>query len=120
LFEVGADLATPPQDREDSLRRIGPEMTMRLENNIDLFEAKLSELTNFILPGGSLAGAHLHYARTVCRRAERSVTRLMKEQNINSEILPYLNRLSDLLFVLARAENQYSNSSETIWKKRDK
>ena len=120
LFEVGADLATPPQQEEDMQWRIDPEMTFQLETQIDHFESKLPALMNFILPGGSFGGAHLHYARTVCRRAERSVTKLAEEQPINPEIIRYLNRLSDLLFVLARAENQNCNSPETIWKKRDR
>ena len=120
LFEVGADLATPPQQEDDAQWRIDPEMTLRLERNIDHFESNLPALMNFILPGGSIGGAHLHYARTVCRRAERSATRLAQEQPINPEIIRYLNRLSDLLFVLARAENHNCNSPETIWKKRDR
>ena len=94
-------------------------MTVHLEQNIDHFEAQLPPLMNFILPGGSVGGASIHHIRTVCRRAERSATRLAKEQPINPEILRYLNRLSDLLFVLARAENQHLKSPETIWKKRN-
>ena len=117
LFEVGADLATPPQTQEDVRWRIAGELTRRLETNIDNFEATLPELQNFILPGGASSGAYLHFCRTVCRRAERSVSKLGKEQNINPEILRYLNRLSDLLFVLARAENKYCNSPEIPWVK---
>jgi cob(I)alamin adenosyltransferase len=120
LFEVGADLATPPQIDQDTQWRIDEQMTLYLETNIDHFESNLPALVNFILPGGSSGGAHLHYARTVCRRAERSVTRLAEQQPINPETIRYLNRLSDLLFVLARAENQNANSTETIWKKRNK
>jgi cob(I)alamin adenosyltransferase len=119
LFEVGADLATPPQQQQDERWRIDAQMTQKLEQHIDAFEATLPELTNFILPGGSMAGAYLHYARTVCRRAERSVTRLAAEQNMNPEIIRYLNRLSDLLFVLARAENQHCKSPEITWIKRN-
>src|SRR5688572_1638962 len=85
LFEVGADLATPPQQQEDDRWRIDAEMTAGLEKSIDQFEKELPALTNFILPGGSLAGAYLHYSRTVCRHAERSTTRLAQEQNINPE-----------------------------------
>jgi cob(I)alamin adenosyltransferase len=119
LFEVGADLATPPQDENDASWRIDKNMTIDLENTIDRFEQDLPPLQNFILPGGSIAGAFLHNARTVCRRAERSVTKLANEQKINPEVLRYLNRLSDLLFVLARAENHRAGSPETIWKKRN-
>jgi cob(I)alamin adenosyltransferase len=120
LFEIGADLATPPQVEKDEQWRIEESMTLQLEALIDRFESTLPSLVNFILPGGCMGGAHLHYARTICRRAERSVTRLAEEQPLNPEIVRFLNRLSDLLFVLARAENQRSNSTETIWKKRDK
>jgi len=119
LFEIGADLATPPQDQDDTRWRIDQAMTTNLEHSIDRFEQQLPPLTNFILPGGSIAGAFLHYARTVCRRAERSVTKLAEQQQINPEVIRYLNRLSDLLFVLARAENHHSGSPETIWKKRN-
>ncbi|MCI0414670.1 cob(I)yrinic acid a,c-diamide adenosyltransferase [bacterium] len=119
LFEVGADLATPPQQQNDSRWRIDSEMTANLERAIDHFESQLPALTNFILPGGSLAGAHIHYARTVCRRAERSVSKLAEQQQISPEILRYLNRLSDLLFVVARSENQHTGLPETIWKKRN-
>jgi cob(I)alamin adenosyltransferase len=119
LFEVGADLATPPQDQNDSLWRIDEKMTAGLERAIDSFEQNLPALTNFILPGGTIGGAFLHNARTICRRAERSATKLGRQKKINPEVLRYLNRLSDLLFVLARAENHHSGSPETIWKKRN-
>ena len=118
LFEVGADLATPPQQQEDSKLRIPPELVERLEKAIDHFDEKLPPLQNFILPGGSRSGSLLHYARTVCRRTERGVSKLKEQQNVNPEVLRYLNRLSDLLFVLARAENQTAGSTEVAWKKR--
>lgn len=118
LFEIGADLATPPQAQKDTNMRIPSSKIEGLEKVIDHYEEHLPGLQNFILPGGSKGGALLHYARTVCRRAERSVTRLQAEQSINPEILRYLNRLSDLLFVMARAENQHAGASEVIWKKR--
>lgn len=118
LFEVGADLATPPQEEGDSALRIPASMIARIEAAIDHFEDRLPELTNFILPGGGSGGSKLHFARTVCRRAERAVTRLQSEQPVNAEVLRYLNRLSDLLFVLARAENQHTGSPEIPWTKR--
>jgi cob(I)alamin adenosyltransferase len=118
LFEVGADLATPPQDKEDPTLRISAGMVTRLEQAIDHFENKLPELTEFILPGGSSGGAWLHYARTVCRRAERSIVELRQKEEINAELLRYVNRLSDLLFVLARAENQTNKTADVIWKRR--
>jgi len=118
LFEVGADLATPQQADRGHEMRIPHSMTARLEAAIDRFEERLPELTQFILPGGSKGGALLHYARTICRRAERKVSRLKEQQMMDPEILVYLNRLSDLLFVLARAENHKSGSPEGVWKKR--
>jgi len=118
LFELGADLATPQQLNEDPAIRIPGSMTERLEREIDQLEESLPALKEFILPGGSPAGAWLHYARTVCRRAERSATKLREKDWCNPEIIAYLNRLSDLLFVLARAENQTAGESEIIWKKR--
>jgi cob(I)alamin adenosyltransferase len=118
LFEVGADLATPAQPKKDDTNRITSNMVVALEQSIDHFEERLPQLQNFILPGGSKGGGLLHYARTVCRRAERSVTRLEAKESINPQIIPYLNRLSDLLFVLARAENQNAGVQEVIWKKR--
>ena len=118
LFEVGADLATPPQEPEEASLRIPASMVDRLEKAIDHFDERLPELTHFILPGGGRGGSRLHFARTVCRRAERAATRLHAEQPMNLEVLRYLNRLSDLLFVLARAENQHTGSPEIAWKKR--
>jgi cob(I)alamin adenosyltransferase len=118
LFEVGADLATPPQSPDDKNIRITSDLVQELEKSIDHFEEHLPPLQNFILPGGSKGGALLHYARTVCRRAERSVTRLQAEQSINPEIVRYLNRLSDFLFVAARTENHKAGAPEVLWKKR--
>lgn len=118
LFAVGADLATPPQQQEDPSLRITPSMVADLESKIDHFEANLPPLQQFILPGGGKSGALLHYARTVCRRAERSITKLKSEQAINLEVLRYMNRLSDLLFVLARFENQTAGVAEVSWQKR--
>jgi cob(I)alamin adenosyltransferase len=120
LFEVGADLATPLQEPDDPRLRIKEEFTNRLEKHIDKVEGRLPELKYFILPGGSPGGAMLHLARTVCRRAERSVTRLQEVDAINPEIIRYLNRLSDLLFVLARAENQANGKPEIPWQRKNK
>ncbi|RPI23601.1 MAG: ATP:cob(I)alamin adenosyltransferase, partial [Acidobacteria bacterium] len=84
---------------------------------IDGYEKKLPRLKNFILPGGSPGAAQLHLARTVCRRAERLLVRAMRtELAINAQILPYLNRLSDLLFVLARFENMKAGGIEEVWR----
>lgn len=113
LFEVGAQLAAPGHDR---FRGVPPARITHLESAIDAMEGELEPLTNFILPGGSDAGAHLHVARTVCRRAERRVISLGAgvEQTI-----AYLNRLSDYLFVAARFANRRSGVSDVAWKKRD-
>lgn len=118
LFEVGADLATPAQEKEDGKLRIPSSMVEALEKSIDHFDESLPELGQFILPGGNRGASWLHYARTICRRAERGATLLAEKEPVNPEIVRYLNRLSDLLFVLARAENHSAGVSETIWKKR--
>lgn len=118
LFELGADLATPEHQKADAKLRIPEAMVENLETIIDQLSEQMPPLMEFILPGGSKAGALLHYARTVCRRAERSVTELKEHEAINGAILRYLNRLSDLLFVVARAENHTSGNPEVKWKKR--
>lgn len=114
LFILGADLATP-QDKKTKIERIGNAEISFLETSIDALDEKLSPLKNFILPGGSPAGASLHMARTVCRRAERRTVSLKKNEPISDDCIIYLNRLSDFLFVLARFENQTENVAETPW-----
>lgn len=120
LFDVGADLATPLEHDVSGTKRpvprVKPEQTTALEQAIDRFETALPPLTQFILPGGSAAGARLHVARCLCRRAERRVVSLSREQSINPEVLPYLNRLSDLLFILARVVNHRRHVPEMTWK----
>jgi len=106
LFDVGADLCRPEKPgAEKSALRITEEQVTWLENQIDRFNAELEPLNSFVLPGGSPAAAHLHHARTVTRRAERDVARLFAEEPVNAAVLHYVNRLSDLLFVLARFLN---------------
>jgi cob(I)alamin adenosyltransferase len=106
LFDVGADLCRPQrQGTADPLLRVTEEQVMWLESRIDLYNAELAPLDSFVLPGGSPASAHLHHARTVTRRAERDIARLASEEPINSAALRYVNRLSDLFFVLARYLN---------------
>lgn len=113
LFVVGADLATPGEHA--SIPRIGaPEVTF-LEGWIDRLEAELTPLRQFILPGGTPAAAQLHLARTTCRRAERWVVSLAQAEPINAEVLVYLNRLSDLLFVVARAANARAGAADVPW-----
>ncbi|TSA26768.1 MAG: cob(I)yrinic acid a,c-diamide adenosyltransferase [Ignavibacteriales bacterium] len=119
LFNLGSDLASPEykDNKKFSIPRITESNTKRLEGLIDKVDNKLLPLKNFILPGGLKGAALLHYARTVCRRAEREVISLSKVDMINSEIKIYLNRLSDLLFVLARFENFSSKHPDIEWKK---
>jgi cob(I)alamin adenosyltransferase len=116
LFVLGADLATPRSIQKKAVRRLEPRDTGVLEKQIDRFETSLKPLHNFILPGGTPAAARLHFARTVCRRAERVVVRLSRNEDIGEGGIMFLNRLSDLLFVLARYVNQLSGVSETRWK----
>jgi cob(I)alamin adenosyltransferase len=116
LFDLGADLATPlSATTRKEIPRAREEQTTRMEEWIDQYSEGLPALTQFILPSGSLPGATLHFARTVCRRAERQVVTLSREEEINPEIVRYLNRLSDLLFVLARVVNQRAQIPETTW-----
>ncbi len=115
LFVVGSDLAAP----EDSpyIPRVTAEMTAFLEAQIDAMEAELAPLKQFILPGGTAAAAYLHLARTICRRAERVVVSLAAEEAINPELVPYLNRLSDFLFVAARVANARAGVADVPWQK---
>ena len=116
LFNLGADLATLDEHPKAKSLRITSNLTASLERFIDQFQGKLPPMTHFILPGGSTGGAALHLARTVCRRSERCVVSLAKTDSINPEILRYLNRLSDLLFVLARLVNHRSGAPESFWR----
>lgn len=111
LFIIGAELASPPGFE---VPRIGEGRITELESSIDGLLEGLKPLKEFILPSGSAGGAYLHFARTVSRRAERKVVKLMEEEEVGKNVLIYLNRLSDLLFVMARAENQRSGYSETF------
>ena len=115
LFAVGADLATPATHTKAAEFRISADFTTAMETAIDTLSAELPPLTNFILPGGCAAGAILHIARVVCRRSERRVVQLANETEVNPEIIRSLNRLSDLLFVLARTVNFRANAPEPIW-----
>jgi cob(I)alamin adenosyltransferase len=119
LFNFGADLATPQENVNSShhISRVEEKDSIQLENLIDKFDAKLPALTNFILPGGLKSAAYLHNARTVCRRTEREIVTLSKSENVNPYILIYLNRLSDLLFVLARYENHVNGIDDIPWNK---
>ena len=115
LFAVGADLATPATHTKAAEFRIAVDFTKAMETAIDTLSEELPPLTNFILPGGCAAGAILHIARVVCRRSERRVVHLARETEVNPEIIRSLNRLSDLLFVLARTVNCRAQAPEPIW-----
>lgn len=115
LFTIGADLATPHQSERKPIKRIQQTDISRLEQHIDEITPKLEPLTSFILPGGSRSAALIHVARTICRRAERLVVTLARQEPIGEHLLIYLNRLSDLLFIVARRVNALSSSVETKW-----
>jgi cob(I)alamin adenosyltransferase len=115
LFELGADLATPAKHKSRLIPKIKKSYVVGFEKTIDRLEKKLSSLKTFILPGGSIVGSYLHFARTVCRRAERNVVRLSRTEEIGNNAIVYLNRLSDLLFVLARYANLLDGIQEKKW-----
>ena len=118
LFTVGTDLSSPNSfEDKKTVLRVPNEFYEEIEKSIDIFEDKLDELKNFIIPGGSKSAALLHICRTIARRAERRVVALNSLEQINKNIVIFLNRLSDLFFVLSRYENKISNHPDTIWKK---
>jgi cob(I)alamin adenosyltransferase len=117
LFDLGADLCRPPREGAASQSlRVTSEQVLWLEQTIDHYNAPLAPLTTFVLPGGSPAASYLHLARTITRRAERSVVELAERQreSVNPAVLHYLNRLSDLLFVLARYSNE-QGKTDVLW-----
>jgi len=111
LFEIGAELSLP------EYRKIAPEHVRRLELELDALNAELPPLEEFVLPGGNRAAAVCHVARTVCRRAERRACAAATEHALNPELLRYLNRLSDLLFVMARRLAREDGSEEVLWRR---
>jgi len=115
LFDVGADISVPFGVGDGRLRVSRPQI-QELERDCDRFNASLPELKSFVLPGGSEAAARLHVARAVCRRAERAALDASQELELNGDVLVYLNRLSDLLFILARAANAAAGHDEPLWK----
>jgi cob(I)alamin adenosyltransferase len=114
LFDLGADLSVPLEDRRRERLRMTPSQVERLEGLCDLVNEELEPLKSFVLPGGTEAAARLHVARAVCRRAERRSAALAEQHEVNPAALAYLNRLSDLLFILARAAN--TGSQEPLWR----
>jgi cob(I)alamin adenosyltransferase len=115
LFNLGSDLATRPEDLGASQPVIRDEHVTALEREIDGWNEALPPLRSFVLPGGGPVAAHLHLARTVCRRAERAVVRTAELESVRPEALRYLNRLSDALFVMSRHAARLSGEAEPLW-----
>ena len=118
LFEIGAELATTDEKMSEKLARVGDAEIAALEREIDRLEDELTPLTRFVLPGGTPLAAALHHARTVCRRAERRVTALAARENVSPAIVRWLNRLADLLFVMARVANARAGVPDRAWEPR--
>ncbi|OGC50227.1 ATP:cob(I)alamin adenosyltransferase [candidate division WWE3 bacterium RIFCSPHIGHO2_01_FULL_40_23] len=117
LFTIGFVLPSLEEQVRTSSRL--KRRTSFVEKCIDKYSAKVSKLSNFILPGGSVPSSSLHLTRSVCRRCERNIVSFSKEEKVSGSIIMYLNRLSDLLFTLARYVNKMENTKEFIWSKRD-
>jgi cob(I)alamin adenosyltransferase len=115
LFNLGSDLATLPEDRHPQQPVIEERHVTALEREIDDWNQHLPELRSFILPGGGWVATYLHLARTVCRRAERMVVRLRAAEAIGPQVIPYLNRLSDALFVMSRHASRIYAQPEPLW-----
>jgi cob(I)alamin adenosyltransferase len=115
LFNLGSDLATLPADRRPQQPVIEARHVTALEHEIDGWNASLPELRSFVLPGGGVVAAYLHLARTVCRRAERAIVRLRDAEPIGDQTLPYVNRLSDALFVMSRHAARLYGEAEPLW-----
>jgi len=124
LFDLGGELATPNAPARDARGKVGPRVAdadvTELERWIDQLESELEPLRNFILPGGARGAALLHLGRTVCRRAERAVIGLAEQEAVAAVLIRYLNRLSDLLFVMARAVNRRAGVGEPQWVGRER
>jgi cob(I)alamin adenosyltransferase len=119
LFHLGSDLCFLEEDKTRyALPQIGERHVTKLEEIIDELTAVVGPLENFILPGGSSGAAHLHLARTICRRAEREVVALSRQEAVGAHVVTYLNRLSDALFVMARYENHVRGVAEPLWNSR--
>lgn len=117
LLSIGAEVASPPEDRQRYQVDLSAD-TVALEHSIDRMTADLPELTRFVLPGGTPAGAALHHARSVCRRAERSLVHWSLVQSVRPELVAYLNRLSDWLFTAARWTNREQGAADMEWEPR--
>jgi cob(I)alamin adenosyltransferase len=117
LFDLGSELATPPEAFQPGMYRVSESEIERLEKLMDKCQQELEPLKSFILPGGGRVGAYLHQCRTVCRRAERDILRLSREEEINPDVLKYVNRLSDLFFVLSRWIAKQIGHQEYLWQR---
>jgi cob(I)alamin adenosyltransferase len=117
LFDLGSELATPPEFFQEGMYRVGEDEIVRLEKLIDKCQEGLEPLNSFILPGGGRIGAYLHQCRTVCRRAEREILRLSREEQVNPNAIKYVNRLSDLFFVLSRWITKQTGAPEYLWQR---
>ena len=117
LFDLGSELATPADARYDGMFTVGADDVRALERRMDECQKDLAPLQSFILPGGGTVSAFLHQARTVCRRAEIEVLRLSRAEDIGEHVLPYVNRLSDLLFVLSRWIGKQRGEPELLWER---
>ena len=117
LFDIGSELATPPEFFQEGMFRVSEEEITRLEKLMDECQEDLETLKSFILPGGGRIGAYLHQCRTVCRRAEREILRLSRTEEINDRVIKYVNRLSDLFFVLSRWIAKQTGEQEYLWQR---
>ncbi len=119
LLHLGADLCVPESDKQRlPVPRIEEHHVLAMEETLDALTGQLAPLENFLLPGGSAGAAHLHLARTICRRAERRLVSLAADAEVSPAAQRYLNRLSDALFVMARFENQAKDVAEPLWDSR--
>jgi cob(I)alamin adenosyltransferase len=117
LFDLGSELATPPEFFQPGMYRVGDDEIARIEKLIDKCQEDLEPLNSFVLPGGGRIGAYLHQCRTVCRRAEREILRLSRTEDINDRAIKYINRLSDLFFVLSRWIAKQTGEPEFLWQR---
>lgn len=117
MFDLGSELATPPDATYEGMFRVGPAEVQAIEKLIDELQQDLEPLSSFVLPGGGKVSAFLHLARTICRRAERLILRLGREEEVGENVLKYVNRVSDLLFVLSRWVAKQSGEAEFLWER---
>jgi len=117
LFDIGSELATPPEFFQPGMYRVGDDEVKRLEKLMDRCQKDLEPLKSFVLPGGGRVGAYLHQCRTVCRRAEREILRLSRTEEVNPTLIQYMNRLSDLFFVLSRWISKQTGEQEYLWQR---